>query len=680
MAQDVVVNGTTYPDVETVVMTDESGNAIPFYPDAVRYSAQTLTEAQKAQARQNIGVPEAINGERGTGILKVTTAPSGYTTAIGSYTPKYRIALSTVTSQSKVSKVMVGDVIQYSYYQYHVDYLDSTYAYISATRISIRGATGAAGADGADGKDAAELLLPPDYYFENDYLPGKIAEVKALMDEAGADGTAFVMFSDSHMELSGSAVNGGNSGKLAYHVMNECQIPFVLNFGDSGSNSPQETEALCTESLEAFNTMVKPLMGRLFQILGNHDGAWGLPVDTDGDGTTETYPYNMAREKTFHRALQKNRLNPRAVMSANGSYYYIDDSGSRTRFLMLNTIDKPYITYENGTMKPEGNTMKGTMIRQAQVDWIIASLESVPEGWSVIACTHHPLHQNTVTVGQYVRGIFKAFRDKSTYSATYAGEYSEGGGAAYTNQLPISIDADGTIYNGQGWRANYRLNSSAAAVAYTGAYTTGFIPCTAGDVIRLKDAIIDPANPSNSYLFFYTASFAKLAGGGVGAMAEGGANYTSWKVSLDDNGYVTQFTVPANSNIAYMRFSTMHEITSASVVTVNEEIVESAGTSIDGLNISVDFSANKGGDFIALFDGHAHNDYHYTADSFLVDMIAIACDGRVSNNTYMTDDTYECRALGTVYEQVLDVVVINKAARTIKTVRIGAGSNREISY
>lgn len=89
-------------------------------------------------------------GQRGTGILKITTAPSSYTTAIGSYTPKYRIALSTVISQAKVDKVLLGDVIQYSYYQYHVDYLDATYAYISATRTSIRGATGAAGATAAE--------------------------------------------------------------------------------------------------------------------------------------------------------------------------------------------------------------------------------------------------------------------------------------------------------------------------------------------------------------------------------------------------------------------------------------------------------------------------------------------------------------------------------------------------
>lgn len=95
--------------------------------------------------------PQGETGKRGTGILKVTTAPAGYTTAIGSYTPKYRIALSTVKSQSGVDDVLIGDTIQYSYYHYYVDYLDSSYAYISATRVSIRGATGATGTTGPTG-------------------------------------------------------------------------------------------------------------------------------------------------------------------------------------------------------------------------------------------------------------------------------------------------------------------------------------------------------------------------------------------------------------------------------------------------------------------------------------------------------------------------------------------------
>lgn len=55
MAQDVVVNGTTYPGVETVALQDANGNVTMFYPDAVRYVEQSLTPEQQAQARQNIG-------------------------------------------------------------------------------------------------------------------------------------------------------------------------------------------------------------------------------------------------------------------------------------------------------------------------------------------------------------------------------------------------------------------------------------------------------------------------------------------------------------------------------------------------------------------------------------------------------------------------------------------------
>lgn len=55
MADNIVVNKTTYNDVEAVSMVNENGDEILYYPDAVRYNAQNLTEAQKSQARENIG-------------------------------------------------------------------------------------------------------------------------------------------------------------------------------------------------------------------------------------------------------------------------------------------------------------------------------------------------------------------------------------------------------------------------------------------------------------------------------------------------------------------------------------------------------------------------------------------------------------------------------------------------
>ena len=65
MAHDVVVNGVTFPDVDMLEMTSTSGEKVAFYPDAVRYNPQSLTDPQKAQARANIGaVSEAELNEQ----------------------------------------------------------------------------------------------------------------------------------------------------------------------------------------------------------------------------------------------------------------------------------------------------------------------------------------------------------------------------------------------------------------------------------------------------------------------------------------------------------------------------------------------------------------------------------------------------------------------------------------
>jgi hypothetical protein len=93
-------------------------------------------------------------GQRGTGILKTTTVPTSYTTKVGNFSPKYRIALSTVISQAHVDEVLVGDTIECGYYHYGIGYVDETYAYTVA-RTSIRGATGAKGDTGPAGSDAS---------------------------------------------------------------------------------------------------------------------------------------------------------------------------------------------------------------------------------------------------------------------------------------------------------------------------------------------------------------------------------------------------------------------------------------------------------------------------------------------------------------------------------------------
>lgn len=69
-------------------------------------------------------------------ILKVTTAPSVYTTPITDeedvviFTPAYRIALSTVKQEADVLEVKVDTALEYSNNLYFVGYVDSNYVYI----------------------------------------------------------------------------------------------------------------------------------------------------------------------------------------------------------------------------------------------------------------------------------------------------------------------------------------------------------------------------------------------------------------------------------------------------------------------------------------------------------------------------------------------------------------------
>lgn len=57
--------------------------------------------------------------------------------------------------------------------------------------------------------------------------------------------------------------------------------------------------------------------------------------------------------------------------------------------------------------------------------------------------------------------------------------------AGYINQIPVSVDSDGSVYNTIGYKSGYRLSSSGTEKALAGSFVTGFIPVKAGDVIRI---------------------------------------------------------------------------------------------------------------------------------------------------------------------------------------------------
>ena len=153
--------------------------------------------------------------------------------------------------------------------------------------------------------------------------------------------------------------------------------------------------------------------------------------------------------------------------------------------------------------------------------------------------------------------------------------------AAYTNQIPISTDTDGSIFNGVGYKQGYRLNSSGyvadigSGITPTEWFVTGFIPVKGGDVIRFSGAYVE-GNLGGLNNFYYDSS--KVKGSLVFSPNSFSDHLTSTRTLFKDCNYneneqrLYSFTLKDTVEAGYMRF-TLHGNGANAVVTVNEEIV-----------------------------------------------------------------------------------------------------------
>ena len=151
-------------DVGTIVKVDTAGKIIGRVLEKntkldgkpYTYKIEAIKEYELPKITSSILRKSSPIGTaaRGTGILKIDTAPTAYTTPVSGITPAFRISTDVVKSQSKVYEVYTGDILQYSYYQYQVILVADDYVY-TAERTSIRGSVGATGAAGPKGDTGA---------------------------------------------------------------------------------------------------------------------------------------------------------------------------------------------------------------------------------------------------------------------------------------------------------------------------------------------------------------------------------------------------------------------------------------------------------------------------------------------------------------------------------------------
>ena len=152
--------------------------------------------------------------------------------------------------------------------------------------------------------------------------------------------------------------------------------------------------------------------------------------------------------------------------------------------------------------------------------------------------------------------------------------------SGYVNQVPLSVDEDGNIFNGKGWIEATRLSSSGTTKECDYSSTTGYIKVKSGDVVRIRGAIF---NDGSEYLCAYDANHTFLG------YVCGTTLSTSIATAVCDE-YLTTITLSnTNDNIAWVRvcikmdghepwYDGSYDIAEGPgrflVVTVNEEITD----------------------------------------------------------------------------------------------------------
>lgn len=152
---------------------------------------------------------------------------------------------------------------------------------------------------------------------------------------------------------------------------------------------------------------------------------------------------------------------------------------------------------------------------------------------------------------------------------------------SYTNLVRTSIDSDGSIYNGTGYKNGYRIRSGGAEGALNTAACTGFIKVKAGDTIRISGCEFFATTNGNAInvcdsTFATVGQTTKNSTYGYGEFEGAWADYQIHNSCVEESAGIYKWIVPpVKTDPAYIRISGYNSSGgngAALIVTVNEPI------------------------------------------------------------------------------------------------------------
>lgn len=565
MAQNVVINGTTYPAVESVALTDSNGNTTLYYPDAVRYTEQDLDEAQKAQARENIGVeetiPEYVHTEAETVAGIVDQHQSGDSIVFPFLSDAHcGYYLDTKNEAAKLAGQLLNLIGMRVPYDFIVNGGDMSAGAWDTTREKTYEHYEDYTKLTAEARKGVPVVWVPG---NHDDAPYRATAERATQNDVFA-------LTGRKSRVSGAVcLNGCNYGYL--DLENRKLRVIYLDTDDKRSWGTVQVGASDTAPayLNAHN-------------VGGEQLQW--LVDTGLDFTDKENPAQWSVVVVSHVVLNISGTITDAV---SGTTYAHSTANAATILNAYRTGKSGSITHNDITIDYDFSAVesKATVICAVHGHDHKFCSETLTGGILSIGCPNimngRELESDDGNIYTKTAGtadgtsfcLLTIDRENCMIYADCVGvgydrEFSYTAKAvSYENKLPKAESATSTDpYNGKGFKEGTYLSSGNEGTK-TGTYTTGFIPCKIGDTLYCENVGMQTGQDGHRLCFY--AEDKTFLGVMVKTNATG---YTGFTYGDDGNISMIRLNVSGNNqNTAFVRFCCSY-LGEDSIVTVNEPI------------------------------------------------------------------------------------------------------------
>ena len=272
-----------------------------------------------------------------------------------------------------------------------------------------------------DGEKEAFMWVRGAEYVSSAWCEEIIATVEAVNspDMPEPDATvSFIFASDIHLDPDSTTSYTEDMGKICAEVMRACDIPFFVTGGD---NSTQSTGFMP----DAFEKNVQDVLAQLSPIprknillaLGNHDGATG---SKEINGEIYYYRHQLSSEERSRVFFEWQReSNPYKHFDSDGTYYYLDDASTKTRFIILNSFWSEWEGDETGFVSDAQHSFfEYPHFGPRQLQWFAQEALDMPPEYGAVIVAHHAPSANDFAV---FKGIVDAYSGKGYYEGAYAG-------------------------------------------------------------------------------------------------------------------------------------------------------------------------------------------------------------------------------------------------------------------